>query len=340
MSVLAITCVRDEAPWLLDWIAHHAAHGFDHFLIASHDCTDGTDALLDALQETGLVTHLPFIPTGDKAVQWQALKHLSDHPLYTGAELAMFFDVDEYLVLKEGVTLRDLMAEDVDGVPLRWHLFGSSRHSAWQDAPVTERFTQAAPDGMPVPLAHLFKTLHRPAAFDGLGVHRPKGKARWAFASGVKTPDKFAQMTGIIHLLGVPHKTEKAWLNHYSVRSIEEFILKSARGLPNHTSKPIDATYWALRNFNTVEDRRIAPMLDASRAKRAELSPFDTFHEAGRAHHKAKFDSLIATKEIVDLYWALELIPTSHPPSPAQFDTHVKMLTALHRNAAEEKKNG
>lgn len=326
LNTVGITCVRDEGPWLLDWIAHHRAHGFSHFLIASHDCLDGSDRLLDALDAAGIITHLPFTPKAGKAVQWQALRLLQDHHVYRDADMAMFFDADEYLVLTEGATLASLLPEGVEAVPLRWHLFGNGGHAEWIDRPVTERFTRSGPNGMPVPLGHLFKSLHRPSAFDGLGVHRPKGDAIWAFASGAKAPAKFNTMAGLIHLLGVPQNEERAWLNHYSVRSIEEFILKSDRGLPNHVRKSVDAGYWAMRNFNTVEDKRIAPMLDASRSARTALAAFDTLHDICVSYHRDRLSRLKKDKEIVDLFWQCELMPTAVPPSGARFMAHIEML--------------
>ncbi len=336
LSAVGITCVRDEGPWLLDWIAHHRAHGFSHFLIASHDCLDGSDTLLDALDAAGIITHLPFTPKAGKAVQWQALRLLQDHPVYRDADMAMFFDADEYLVLTEGATLDTLLPEGIDAVPLRWHLFGNGGHAEWVDRPVTERFTRGGANGMPVPMGHLFKSLHRPSAFNGLGIHRPKGRATWALASGMKAHPTFNEMEGLIHLLGVPQKDERAWLNHYSVRSIEEFILKSDRGLPNHVRKPVDAGYWALRNFNTVEDKRIAPMLDASRAARAALTEFDTLHADCVRYHRDRLARLKKDKAIVDLFWQCELMPSSVAPSGTRFMAHIEML----KHAESKKTDG
>jgi hypothetical protein len=44
-----IATAKDEAPFLVEWLAHHLALGFDKILVATNDCTDGTDALLDAI---------------------------------------------------------------------------------------------------------------------------------------------------------------------------------------------------------------------------------------------------------------------------------------------------
>ncbi|WP_460272392.1 glycosyltransferase family 2 protein [Celeribacter sp. ULVN23_4] len=333
MKTLAITCIRDEAPWLLDWIAHHKAAGFSHFLIASHDCTDGSDTLLDALDHAGIVTHVPFRPEGEKSVQWQALKLLSNHPLYKKAELALFFDVDEYLVLEDGATLTGLLSENADAVPLRWHLFGNSGIGSWDDRPVTERFTMSAPDEIALPLAHFFKTLHRPAAFKGLGVHRPKPHKdqtpRWVSANGKALPAQFAAQNSRINLFGLPQDGTKAWLNHYSVRSIEEFVLKAARGLPNHMHKAIGPGYWAERNFNTVEDLRIAPMRSAAEAARAELADFNDLHAASIARHRDRLKALIAHRSVVELMWQLTLLPGSTPPGPTQLAAHLTRLKAL-----------
>ena len=337
MTTLAITCLRDEGPWLLDWIAHHRAAGFDHFLIASHDCRDGSDRLLDALGETGFVTHLPFSPSGPKAVQWQALKRLNDHPLYRDADMALFFDVDEYLVLHEGASLHDLIPEGVDAVPLRWHLFGHSGLSQWQDLPVSDRFRHAAPDDIALPLAQMFKTLHRPAAFDALGVHRPKAaqpdSIRWQSTTGRPLGKNFAKAQGLIRLPGLPAAPERAWLNHYSVRSIEEFVLKSARGLPNHMSRPLDAGYWALRNFNTVTDNRIAPMRPASAAARDTLRDFDVLHHETVAHHRDRLAQLQRDRAVIDLMWQLELLAGSTPPTPAKLAAHAARITAAQAEA-------
>ncbi|MCA0044524.1 glycosyltransferase family 2 protein [Celeribacter litoreus] len=330
MTILAITCIRDEGPWLLDWLAHHRAAGFTDFLIASHDCTDGTDALLSALEEKGVVTHLPFTPEGEKSVQWQAMKKLGKHGLYQNADLALFFDVDEYLVIEDGSYVSDLLPEDAAAMALRWHLFGNSGLGNWEDRPVIERFRYAAPDDIGLPLAHFFKTLHRPSAFKGLGVHRPKGKeARWVQANGRPLPKDFAAQQARINLFGIDGADERAWLNHYSVRSIDEFLLKAVRGLPNHMDKRVGHGYWSERNFNVVEDTRIDVMLERARAARAELSEFDSLHEECVAVHRKRLTELKSQRRIVNLIWHLTLLAGSTPPGPTQLAAHLKRLKAL-----------
>ena len=49
------TCVRNEGPYLFDWIIYHRALGFDTATVYSNDNTDGSDELLSFLQQRGLV---------------------------------------------------------------------------------------------------------------------------------------------------------------------------------------------------------------------------------------------------------------------------------------------
>ena len=49
MRSLAILTVKNEAAFLLEWLAHHRAVGFTDFLVFSNDCDDGTDAMLERL---------------------------------------------------------------------------------------------------------------------------------------------------------------------------------------------------------------------------------------------------------------------------------------------------
>ncbi|KAB6718067.1 hypothetical protein C8029_00745 [Roseobacter sp. TSBP12] len=155
MNTLAITCIRDEGPWLLDWLAHHKAAGFTHFLIASHDCTDGSDQMLDALDAAGLITHVPFVPKGEKSVQWQAMKLLSKHKRYRSADLALFFDVDEYLVMQDARSVAELMPETADAMPLRWHLFGNNGFGTWMMCRCPSALPWLRPTASPCPW-HIF----------------------------------------------------------------------------------------------------------------------------------------------------------------------------------------
>lgn len=46
-SICLVSPARNEGPYLLEWIAWHRMIGFDDIIVLTHDCTDGSDVLLD-----------------------------------------------------------------------------------------------------------------------------------------------------------------------------------------------------------------------------------------------------------------------------------------------------
>ena len=78
MRITAVTCVKNEGPFLLEWIAFNRLIGVTDFLFYSNDCSDATDRLLDALQVRGIVQHLPN-PAEGRNYQMEALKVVCPH---------------------------------------------------------------------------------------------------------------------------------------------------------------------------------------------------------------------------------------------------------------------
>ncbi len=324
MRVLLVSAVRDEAPHLPEWIAHHRALGVTDFLIFSNDCGDGTDAMLDAMAPLG-VTHLPNRPAEGKSVQWNALKQAWGHPLREQAEWILGIDSDEFVNLRAPLgTLQDLVGAvgEAEAVVLPWRIFGSNGQRRLTDAPTTQTFTRAAPPGCGYPVGGLqFKTLfRRDGPFARPGVHRPRNKkgqaARWVDGSGRALPGWFAENDKRITLFGLPEGTALVQLNHYSLRSAQSFMLKRLRGLPNRTRKAIDLMYWVERNFNTVEDLSIARHAPAVRAALDEvmgLPGMARLHAEGLAWHHARFEEMMRTEAELRLYGRLLLAADSMP---------------------------
>ena len=325
LSILGITCMRNDGAYAPEWIAHHLAAGFDRILVVSHDNSDGTDDVLETLSLDPRVTHVSFSPKGKKSVQWQALKLAGDHPWLASADWAMFFDCDEFLCLPNGGNLGDLLAEleaeqgRFDALALPWRLYGNAGQGARADGLTPERFGKAAPQDLHFPLAHLFKTLHRPNAFRALGVHRPRAKkskpARWLGPDGGELPAHFASNDGAISLYGTGQGARRAWLNHYSLRSTDEFLAKRLRGLPNHMEREIGLTYWAERNWNTQDAPEILPMLDATKAELARL-PDCTAQVGVCLNEQARIcRNAMQDLDLLRLRFRLNMLTGSTPPS-------------------------
>ena len=93
------TCMKDEGPFIIEWLAWHKSIGIQNFVIFTNDCTDGTDLLLDRLQEMGELRHLPnpALITGNPAFQPYALAYTPLLPEFRRADFYISMDVDEFI---------------------------------------------------------------------------------------------------------------------------------------------------------------------------------------------------------------------------------------------------
>jgi hypothetical protein len=342
-TITLVTAMRNEGPFVLEWLAHHKALGATGAVIVTNDCDDGTDALLDRLAEAGEVVHLRQTAAPGK-VQWAALALAERTEAVAGADWVLAIDCDEFVALRPPlVGLADLVAASggADAVVLPWRFFGNGGHARFSDDPVTVRFTRAIPEDALFPgVARSFKTLARwrGGPFRRLGIHRPKGTAgqppAWVDGSGRRLPDDFARDDGRILLMTPRIESALVQLNHYSLRSTEDFLVKRARGLPNRAGKKIDAAYWAERNFNTEADASIARHragTERETARLRSLAGVAEAHEAAVAAHRARIAALLAEPEEVALYSRLALLPTSVAPAAEEARRLLALVHAARR---------
>ena len=323
MRSLLVLTVKNEGAFLVEWLAHHLACGFDHVLAFSNDCQDGTDAMLDRLEEMGLVTHLRNDGPHDEGPQWAALKRAGRHPLLRTADWALFSDIDEFVNIHVGARrLPDLLAAlpQADAITLTWRLFGNAGVVAYEDRPVTQSFTLAAPVTLAWPWrAQMFKTLFRPQLFAKLGVHRPKSPvpgrpARWFDGSG--------REVALGQRLFSDYRQDNyrlVQLNHYALGAVESYLVKCDRGRANREASAFDMGYWIERNLCSEADLSIAG-LDSS-AERSRLMADDrlkALHHQAVAWRHQRFAALMAEEAWRGLYGRLLMAGPSRALTPAE----------------------
>ena len=316
MKITAVLCVRNEGAFLLEWLAHHRACGVTDFLVFSNDCEDGTDAMLDRLEALGWLAPVRNAGPHPEGPQWAALKQADRHPLVRQADWLLPLDIDEFVNVQVGNrTIPALLAAlpEARAITLTWRLFGNAGVVRFADAPVTETFTQAAPEVMHWPWrAYLFKTLLcNDGSYGKLGVHRPRapnagridGQA-WFDGAGRRLPHTFSRARIFSDVGRSPYGLVQ--LNHYPLGSVESFLLKCDRGRSNRASSGLDAGYWVERNFAAVEERSILSL--DSRALRAALLAdpvLGPLHQAAVAWRRARFRALMQDDAWRSLYGQL-----------------------------------
>ncbi len=312
-----VTTMKNEGPFILEWLAYHRAIGVDDFLIYTNDCTDGTDTMLEMLQAKGLVQHRinPFVPGGDLKPQHAALQAAESEPVMQNCGWGICMDVDEFIDVKIGDgTLRALYQAmgDANMISLTWRLFGNSDVHGYEDRFLIEQFHRCAPEVVRKPhQAWGFKTLFRNIdIYKKLGVHRPKGlkpdlwdQVRWLNGSGVRLPKEMYRngWRSTLETYGY----DWVQLNHYAVRSAESFLVKRDRGRVNHVDRDQGLNYWFRMNHNGDQDRSIQRMIPAARAEYDRLMAdpeIRAAHAYSIACHRTKIAELMQTENYQKFY--------------------------------------
>lgn len=317
--VAIVTTMKNEGPFILEWLAYHRAIGIRDFIVYTNDCDDGTDTMLEMLQEKGIVQHRdnPFRDTGLKP-QHAALAASEKEPIIQNADWAICMDVDEFINIHVGDGLvQDLFdaVPDANMISLTWRLFGNDDVAEFHDEFIIERFSGCAPLMTRKPhQAWGFKTLFRNIGlFKKMGVHRPKGlrpqlvdEVNWVNGSGIKMPkDEYRNAwRSTTRTVGYDLVT----LNHYAVRSAESFLVKRDRGRVNHVDRDQGLAYWFRMNNNAEQDHSIQRMLPRLRAEFHSLlddPDIAAAHAYSVARHRTRIDELKAAPKYSAFYQEL-----------------------------------
>ena len=271
-TLMALSTMKDEAPFVVEWVAHHLALGFTDIVVYTNDCTDGTDTMLKRMQalKIGVVHRDNIIPEGIKP-QPSMLKHASEDALVRASDWLLILDADEFLAINhpsgtmDGL-MGDLNAMNAQAMVLTWRIFGSAGIRDWSRLPVTDQFTRAAPEFWYMGWGT--KTLFRyDPKYLRPGIHRPiiksqfkdtdyPGSVLWVNGSG-RPMEEWFKLRG---WRSIRRTVGYDWgqVNHYAIKSVDAYSLRKFRGNVNQKKDKYNADYWALQDRNEVEDLRIA----------------------------------------------------------------------------------
>jgi len=308
MRITAVTCVKNEGPFLLEWIAFHRLIGVTDFLFYSNDCTDATDRLLDQLETHGLLAHLPN-PATNRNYQMQALKKCRRHPLIKQADWVWVADVDEFLNIHVGDHTIPALIEACgtpQAISVSFQFMANGGIEHFQDVPVITQFLRSHnPDIWCADTAIEVKSLVRgDFPLDYYGAHRPfhdeeKSQPDWRDGSGRRVPAPFRKRVNKRRIRAFPAKGARAFatLNHYALRSLDSYLVKNDRGDVNREHRAFDDTYWRERNDTAHFDDSILRYCDALNTEIARLKALvgvGALHDEAVALHRAKRDELLA----------------------------------------------
>lgn len=313
---LIVTLMKDEGPFMLEWFAHYIGMGFDHFIVNTNDCSDGTDAIADRLQTLGYVTHIDNPGPWDGGPQAQAYRNAQAHPVFAQADWVLVCDADEFLDIKTGDGTLDALfqalPDDTDAISAVWRLFGHNGRIAFEDGFVTEQFTRASHScQVSPPQVRAVKTLFRNnGKFTALSTHRPVGIAqgrgpsiKWLDGNGRDATEFYMIKRWYSSAVGHGFGDDLVRMNHYAVRSLGSYLMKRVRGdVGEHAARAkmedSGLVYWQIHCWNTVKETSIQRYGARTREIFDKLYAdpvLGPLHDTAVEHHQARISALLET---------------------------------------------
>ncbi len=291
LAVVAI--LKNEAPYLREWLDYHLVAGIDHFYLYDNDSSDNYNEIIAPYVAAGLVTSKKI--SGGSA-QFAAYADAVLNFRFQSRRMA-FIDLDEFIYPKSNRSVAEVVEEilsrtEAAGLAINWQLFGSSGESkADYSRGVLERFTRRAPIDWVVPIPN------RDIPGGNAQVKTIADPRRVAFFTSAHFPIYFEGNFSVNERGAVvpnycnePVTAEKIAINHYNVKSREEFLIKIKRGRAGKVSGYLTLDWFDMYDRNEVFDDGIL----SYRAARAENFSVETDAEKVRRMTDALIKNLTA----------------------------------------------
>lgn len=310
-----VTCVKNEGPFLLEWIAHCKGVGVTDFLLFSNDCDDYTSEILDRLDDMGIVRHLPnptvFMQSGQH--HRTALAYAPLHKEFQRSDYIVIIDSDEFIVSTVGSGTLQALVDSFDApdiISLSELNYGFGGNLGFEDGLVTQQFRRSRDKTPPTkkPRRGVKSITKRTAKIKEFANHRPvvhpefADGVTWYDGAGKLMPEHFIReyQRGI----DCEGRYEKAWVNHYTLRSGESMLAKFERGDAVRQNR-LNAQYFKKRDGKEAEYSDIDANLKVTQAELKKLhadKELAAFHEKSVQAHKAKIEGLKSNPKFKNLW--------------------------------------
>jgi glycosyltransferase involved in cell wall biosynthesis len=227
-------CVKNEVFRISEWIAYHSLLGFESIIVYDNMSTDGTREILERFSDVLNVTVVEW-NRSDRMYQMDAFR---DAIVRFGHKFDWmgFIDSDEFVVLHEHSCISEFVRnyKNASAIVLNWALFGSSGHLTRPNGLLIEEFKfRAKPEER---RARHVKSFIRVSDFIDVGPNPHVFNVRGRTVDVLHNPPEWEEL-GITAGSAI---YEVCQINHYFLKSLEEWRAKMLRGYPDQNLGVID----------------------------------------------------------------------------------------------------
>lgn len=228
---LAIACVaKNEGPYLKEWIEYHKLVGVDRFYFYDNESDDDTKEILEPYIKNGTVVY-HFLPNHPITRQFQGIEAYNDaiYKYRDRTRWMAIIDIDEFIVPVEKNSIPEFLEdfEQYPAVAVNWVCFDSNGHEKKPTAHgglLTANYTRVRKDHN----INSESTDRRVKC-----IVNPKQVVNYIsehygllYRNFVPVTENFERTRGMSTMY---HSSAKIRINHYRMKSLEEYINKVTR---------------------------------------------------------------------------------------------------------------
>jgi len=240
LAVCAIA--KNEGAYFQEWIEWHRSVGVEKFYIYDNGSSDNTKEALAPYIESGLVEYV-FFP--GKKRQLAAYDDCLDKHRLDARWIAVI-DLDEFIVPLMDKTINEFLKrfEEFSAVEINWLIYGSGGAMKKETGGVMERFKRHSVPNH-VSNRHIKTIVDPRRVFCFIGCHEAARISGYAADSHGQPVKK--------NFRNREPQQDVIRINHYAVKSYEEFLEKRARGRAR-TVKSRGLDYFEKYDLNDIEE--------------------------------------------------------------------------------------
>lgn len=241
LAVCAIA--KNEGPYFKEWLDWHLSQGVEKFYIYDNESTDETRAVLEPYIQAGQVDYQYFPGHRRQLAAYDDC--LSRHRLE--ARWLAFIDLDEFIVPLKDSSIPEFLrrCEGFAGVEVNWLIYGSGGRQKRTPGGVMERFRFHSKADHRLN-RHVKSIVDPRRVFGMIGCHEAAKISGYMADSHLQPIKK--------NFRERQPQQDVIRINHYAVRSYEEFIEKQARGRASGTQKTVKPEYFIQYDLNDIEE--------------------------------------------------------------------------------------
>ena len=258
---LAVAAIfKDEAPYLKEWLDYHLLAGVDHFYLYNNDSSDNFEEVLAPYIAANVVTLTNF---SGKAMQIPAYLDALNRFRFSCRYMA-FIDLDEFIFPQTNQSVAEVVNEifsrnpNASSLAISERVFGSNgQETVDYSRGVLERFTRRGPDKWEDFIPQEEKFLRIGNMYVKLIANPRQVKFLFGPHVAVHFGEKFSVNERGEKVEGYANESmsaDKITINHYCIKSREEYMGKRKRGYACDETNPYDELFFEKVDRNEVFD--------------------------------------------------------------------------------------